>query len=59
MIRLLLSLIQVETEEESGRALPLSTLGMQHWEEALVDPRLDPQVVLVDVGKVRFALKDF
>ena len=38
---------------DGGQALPLSYLGLSHWTEALVQPRLDPQVTLVDLFKVR------
>ena len=38
---------------DGGQALPLSYLGLSHWTEALVQPRLDPQVTLVDLFQVR------
>ena len=41
---------------EGSQALPLSYLGLSHWTEALVQPRLDPQVTLVDFFKVRLLL---
>lgn len=52
------SVMKVETGEdalpcEEGQALPLSWLGLSHWTEALVLPKLDPQVTLVDIVKVR------
>jgi hypothetical protein len=35
-----------------GKGLPLSAWGLMHWTEALVLPKYDPQVMLVDLFKV-------
>ncbi|KAK7111165.1 hypothetical protein V1264_010848 [Littorina saxatilis] len=45
--------------DERGQALPLSYLGLSHWTEALVQPSLDPQVILVDLVKAYLGHADF
>ncbi|KAL8564988.1 hypothetical protein ACOMHN_003364 [Nucella lapillus] len=42
----------VSSTGSESHTLPLSSMGLQHWMEALVDPRFNPVLPLVDIYEV-------
>ncbi|XP_076448294.1 uncharacterized protein LOC143285001 isoform X2 [Babylonia areolata] len=42
---------EVGSSNRESRALPLSAVGLKHWLEAIINPRLNPEVMVVDILK--------